>query len=127
MDVMCGRCRGLGGRKKTVGACLVTPSADGKPGKQVRGFGTVTADLLTLSDWLTEHGVTHVAMKSSGVSWKPTWNLLEDTFQLLLADAQHTKTVPSRKSDVKDREWIADLLPHGSLKASFVPDRAGGI
>jgi transposase len=89
----------------------------------IRTFGTMTCDLLALSDWLAEGGVTHVAMESTGVYWKPLYNLLEGSFTLLLVNAQHIQQVPGRKSDVKDCEWIADLLRHGLLKASFVPDR----
>jgi transposase len=83
----------------------------------------MTEDLLTLADWLTAMGVTHVAMESTGVYWKPIYNLLEATFALLLVNAQHIKMVPGRKTDVKDCEWIADLLRHGLLRSSFVPDR----
>jgi transposase len=84
----------------------------------------MTGDLLALADWLTAEGVTHVAMEATGSSWKPVWNLLEGSFDLLLANAQHSKAVPGRKTDVKDAEWIADLLRHGLLRPSFVPDRA---
>jgi transposase len=84
----------------------------------------MTDDLLALADWLGERGVTYVAMESTGVFWKPLWNLLEDRFALLLVNAQHVKAVPGRKTDVRDCEWLADLLRHGLLKASFVPDRA---
>src|SRR4029077_650815 len=83
----------------------------------------MTDDIVNLANWLSAEGVTHVAMESTGVYWKPIWNLLENRFELLLANAQHIKTVPGRKTDVKDSEWIADLLRHGLLKASFVPDR----
>ncbi len=83
----------------------------------------MTGDLLELADWLTSHGVTPVAMESTGVYWKPVWNLLEDSFMLLLVNAQHVKAVPGRKTDVKDAEWLADLLRHGLLRGSFVPDR----
>ena len=86
-------------------------------------MGTMTADLLELADWLEAGGVTHVAMESTGVYWKPIWNLLESRFTLLLVNAGHIKAVPGRKSDVRDAEWIADLLRHGLLRASFVPDR----
>src|SRR5205085_11424739 len=96
---------------------------DGAPRKQVRTFGTMTADLLELSDWLTEAAVTHVAMESTGVYWKPIWNLLEGGFELVLANAARIKAVPGRKTDVRDCEWIADLLRHGLLQASFIPDR----
>src|SRR5215210_1136938 len=83
----------------------------------------MTEDLLALSDWLAEANCTHVAMESTGVYWKPLWNLLEGSFELLLVNARHMKAVPGRKTDVKDCEWIADLLRHGLLKSSFVPER----
>jgi len=105
-------------------ACLISPGAGGQVRKEVRTFGTMTDELLALGDWLTEAGCTHVAMESTGVYWKPIWNLLEGSFELLLANAQHIKAVPGRKTDVRDCEWIADLLRHGLLRASFVPDRA---
>jgi transposase len=91
--------------------------------KEVRTFGTMTDELLALGDWLAAAGCTHVALESTGVYRKPIWNVLEGQFELLLANAQHIKQVPGRKTDVKDAEWIADLLRHGLLRASFVPDR----
>ena len=123
MDVLYERCCGLDIHKKTVVACLITPGADGKPRKEIRSFGTMTDELLQLADWLAAAGCTHVAMESTGVYWKPIYNLLEDTITLLLANARHMKAVPGRKTDVRDCEWIADLLRHGLLKASYVPDR----
>jgi transposase len=84
----------------------------------------MTDELLALADWLAAEGITHVAMEATGSYWKPIWNLLESSFALLLANAQHIKAVPGRKTDVKDAEWIADLLRHGLLRPSFVPDRA---
>jgi transposase len=123
MDVIYERCCGIDIHRKTVVACVIVPGPTGAPRKQVRTFGTMTADLLTFADWLTTQGVTHVAMESTGVYWKPVWNLLEDAFTLLLVNAQHIKAVPGRKTDVRDCEWIADLLRHGLLAPSFVPDR----
>jgi transposase len=123
MDVIYPRCCGLDVHKKSVVACLVTPGADGRPTKEVRTFGTMTADLLELADWLAERGVTHVALESTGVYWQPIWNVLEDQFALVLANARHSKAVPGRKTDVKDSEWLADLLRHGLLQPSFVPER----
>ena len=123
MDVIYERCCGLDIHKKTVVACVLI-SRPGRPAhKELRTFETMTGDLLDLADWLTSHGVTHVAMESTGVYWKPVWNLLEDSFTLLLVNAQHVKAVPGRKTDVKDAEWLADLLRHGLLRGSFVPDR----
>jgi len=123
MDVIYQRCCGLDIHKKTVAACLIAPGPPGQIRKQVRTFGTMTTDLLALSDWLASEGVTHVALESTGIYWKPVYNLLEGSFALLLANAQHIKAVPGRKTDVRDCEWIADLLRHGLLRGSFVPDR----
>jgi transposase len=95
----------------------------GAPQKEIRTFGTMTEDLLELTDWLAAAGCTHVAMESTGVYWKPLYNLLEATFTPLLVNARHIKSVPGRKTDVKDCEWIADLLRHGLLRGSFVPER----
>src|SRR5262249_4013598 len=117
------RCCGLDIHKQTVLACVVVPGAGKQPHKEVRTFKTMTADLLELADWLTSEGVTHVALESTGVYWKPAWNVLEASFTLLLVNARHIKQVPGRKTDVRDCEWIADLLRHGLLRASFVPDR----
>jgi transposase len=98
--------------------------AEGKKRKEKRRFGTFTEELLKLVEWLRECGVTHVAMESTGVYWKPVWNLLEGQFtEVLLVNAQHIKAVPGRKTDQKDSEWIAQLLQHGLLKASFIPPR----
>ena len=91
--------------------------------KETQSFETMTASLLVLSDWLTSYGVTHVAMESTGEYWKPIYNILEENFEVLLVNAQHIKAVPGRKTDVKDSEWIADLLRHGLLKASFIPPK----
>ncbi|MCH6564229.1 MAG: PAS domain S-box protein, partial [Myxococcales bacterium] len=91
--------------------------------EELRSFGTMTPDLLELSDWLAAAGCTHVAMESTGVYWKPIYNILEGSFELLLVNAQHIKTVPGRKTDVKDSEWIAELLQHGLLRGSFVPQQ----
>jgi transposase len=123
MDVVHTRCCGIDIHKKTAVACLIVPGPDGQPGKTVRTFGTMTDDLLALADWLTSEGVSHVALEATGVYWKPVWNLLEASFALVLANPQHIKAVPGRKTDVKDAEWIADLLRHGLLRGSFVPDR----
>src|SRR5207247_11263522 len=116
MKVLYERCCGLDIHKKSIVACLLTPQ-----GKQVRTFGTMTDDILKMADWLGQEGCTHVAMESTGVFWKPIYNLLEGEFELLVVNAQHIKAVPGRKTDVKDSEWIADLLQHGLLRASFIP------
>jgi transposase len=123
MDVTYPRCCGLDVHKREVVACVLTTAPDGTPQQAVRAFGTMTADILALADWLTAHEVTHVAMESTGVYWKPIWNLLEEPFELLLVNARHVKAVPGRKTDVRDCEWLADLLRHGLLTGSFVPDR----
>jgi transposase len=118
MEVVNPRCCGLDVHKKTVVACVIT---SGK--KETRTFLTMTNDLLKLKEWLKECGVTHIAMESTGVLWKPIYNLLEDGFNVAVANASHIKAVPGRKTDVKDAEWIADLLRHGLVSASFIPDR----
>src|ERR687885_344274 len=123
MEVVYERCCGLDVHKETVVACVVVPGAGKQPHKEIRTFNTMTTDLLQLADWLTAQGVTHVAHESTGVYWKAPWNILESSFTLLLVNAQHIKQVPGRKTDVRDCEWIADLLRHGLLRASFVPDR----
>ena len=118
MDSIIERCCGLDVHKKSVVACAVTPE-----GQEVRTFRTMTKDLLELSDWLKDHRVTHAAMESTGVYWKPVYNLLEADFTVWVVNAHHMKAVPGRKTDVKDAEWIADLLRHGLLRPSFIPDR----
>lgn len=123
MEVVHVRCCGLDIHKKLIVACAVTPASHGQPSRQVRTFGTMTDELQLLADWLSGLGVTHVAMESTGSYWKPIFNVLEEQFELLLVNAQHLKAVPGRKTDVKDAEWIADLLRHGLLKPSFIPDR----
>jgi transposase len=122
MQVVYERCCGLDIHKKTVVACVMITHPDGTVQRRVRTFATMTADLLALSDWLRGWGVTHVAMESTGVYWQPVFNILEDeTRTLLLVNAQHIKTVPGRKTDVRDSEWLAELLRHGLLRASFIP------
>jgi transposase len=123
MDVIYERCCGLDIHKTSVVACLLISPPQGETVRAIRTFGTMTEDLLGLADWLAEVGCTHVAMESTGVYWKPIWNLLEDTFALLLVNPRHLKAVPGRKTDVADAEWIADLLRHGLLQGSYVPDR----
>jgi transposase len=115
-------CAGLDVHKSTVVACVRRQRGPRRAEQQTRSFGTTTAGLLELADWLAEEGVSHVAMESTGVYWKPVWNLLEGLFEMLLVNAQHIKQVPGRKTDVKDAEWIAQLLQHGLLRSSFVPD-----
>ena len=121
METIYACCAGLDVHKTTVVACVRRVDPAGRVREQVRTFGTMTADLLALSDWLAEAGVTHVAMESTGVYWKPIFNLLEGRFEVMLVNAQHIKQVPGRKTDVKDCQWIAQLLQHGLLRGSFVP------
>ncbi len=121
MDTLFPRCAGIDVHKANVVVCVRLGDRPGKAVEEVRTFPTMTRDLLALSDWLAEHGVTHVAMESTGVYWKPVFNLLGGRFQVILVNAEHIKQVPGRKTDVKDCAWIAQLLQHGLLKASFVP------
>ena len=123
MDVIYPQCCGLDVHKKTVAACLITSTAGAEPVKEIRTFSTMTTDLLALADWLQEAGCTHVAMESTGVYWRPVYNLLEGQFELLVVNAQHIKAVPGRKTDVKDATWIAELLRHGLLRGSFIPSK----
>jgi transposase len=121
MQVVYTHCAGLDVHKKTVVACCVTPGPSGQPQFETRTFGTMTHELLALADWLSQQGVTHVALESTGEFWKPVFNILEGAFIIVVANAQHIKNVPGRKTDVQDAAWIADLLRHGLLRASFIP------
>jgi transposase len=121
MDTLYPRCAGIDVHKNNVVVCVRCAGHAGKATEQVRTFSTMTAGLLALSDWLADHRVTHVAMESTGVYWKPVFNLLEGRFAVILVNAEHIKKVPGRKTDVKDCQWIAQLLQHGLLKASFIP------
>lgn len=117
MQVIYQYCAGLDVHKKTVVACR----RNGRKQQEIKSFGTTTPELLELVDWLLEWGCSHVAMESTGDYWKPIYNLLEGSFQVLLVNAKHVKNVPGRKTDVKDAQWLADLLQHGLLRASFIP------
>jgi transposase len=119
MDVLHAHCAGLDVHKDTVVACARVGGA--KVLHHLETFPTTTRGLLALSEWLSGHGVTHVAMEATGVYWKPVWHLLEGNFELTLANPQHIKSVPGRKTDVRDAQWIADLMAHGLIEASFVP------
>ena len=112
---------GLDVHRDTVAACVRVPGMQGDREQHVRTFGTTAAELLALRDWLEAHAVTHVAMESTGVYWKPVFYVLEDAFTCLLVNAAHIKQVPGRKTDVLDCIWIAQLLEHGLLRGSFVP------
>ncbi len=116
MKILYERCAGLDVHKKTVVACVLVFEGAREVQHETRTFGTMTADLLALSDWLTAWGGTHVAMESNGDYWKPVFNLLEGAFEVLLVNPQHVKAVPGRKTDVKDAEWLAELLQHGLLR-----------
>ena len=123
MELLHRRCCGLDVHKDTVVACLRLVS-NGKVTTEVRTFRTITADLLKLSEWLAANDCTHVAMEATGVYWKPVWHILDDgEFVLVLANAAHVKNVPGRKTDVNDAMWLAELLAHGLIRASFVPDQ----
>ena len=135
MDILYPHCAGLDVHKKTVVARRLSSDPTGKPVGETRTFSTMTGDLLALSDWLHAGGCPHVAMESSGEYWKPIYNILEGQFEILVVNAQraakrrlrsgwHIKAVPGRKTDIKDAEWIAQLLQHGLLSASFVPPSA---
>ena len=119
MQVIYERCCGMDIHKKTITACMITPE-----GKEIRTFGTMTNEIQALVNWLKEHQCDTVAMESTGVYWKPIYNLLElSEIEAMVVNAQHIKAVPGRKTDVKDAEWIADLLRHGLLKGSYIPSR----
>ena len=121
MQVVYERCCGIDVHKQTVVACVIVPGPDGQPLKETRTFATMTEDLAGLADWLASLGVTHVAMESTGVYWKPVYNLLDDRFAILVVNAEHIKALAGRKTDVQDAEWLTDLLRHGFLKGSFIP------
>jgi transposase len=120
MDLLHAKCAGLDVHQRTVVACARIVAGSSVTHDR-RTFGTTTADLMALRDWLTAHGCTHVAMESTGVYWKPIWQVLEGRFELVLANARHIRNIPGRKSDVSDATWIADLLAHGLIRGSFVP------
>ena len=124
MQIIYECCAGIDIHKKVVVVCLLLLNAAGQRVKEVRSYRTTTAGLLALRDWLETAGCTHVAMESTGVYWKPVYNLLEGACELLVVNAQHIKVVPGRKTDVKDAEWIAELLAHGLLTSSFIPPTA---
>jgi len=121
MQVVHARCAGLDVHKRTVVACVLLTQPEGTVERDVRTFGTMTAELLALADWLTAREITQVAMESTGVYWRPVFNLLEAGRTVVLVNPQHMKAVPGRKTDIKDAEWLADLLRHGLLTASFIP------
>ena len=117
------RCCGIDVHKRMIVACVIVPDSAGQVVKEIRTYGTMRGELQTLVAWLHAVGCTHVAMESTGVYWKPVYNVLEGEFELLVTNAEHMKKVPGHKTDVSDAEWIADLLRHGLLKGSFIPTR----
>jgi transposase len=123
LSVLYACCAGLDVHKDTVVACVLLTTAKGKVSTTIRTFATPTASLQQLADWLVSQAVTHVAMESSGIYWRPVFNLLEGRVEVILVNAAHMKAVPGRKTDVKDAQWIAELLRHGLLTASFIPPK----
>ena len=123
ISVLYASCAGLDVHKETVVACLMLTSPLGKLKREVRTFATTMSGLQNLAQWLVSQGVTHVAMESSGIYWRPVFNVLESHCEVILVNAAHMKAVPGRKTDIKDSEWIADLLRHGLLTASFIPPK----
>jgi transposase len=121
MQVQHTRCAGLDVHKKTVVACILTTSPDGQVQRYRDSFSTMTSGLMALDDWLSNHDVSQVAMESTGIYWRPVFTILEATRSVMVVNAQHIKAVPGRKTDVKDAEWIAELLRHGLLQPSFIP------
>lgn len=122
MEVTFSHCAGLDVHKKTVTACVIVPKAAGGIKKVVKTFSTMTADLEALAAWLASYAVTHVAMESTGVYWKPVYNILAEQMESWVVNARHLKQVPGRKTAVKDAEWIAQLMRHGLLEPSFIPE-----
>lgn len=123
MESIISRCAGLDVHKESVEADVRRLEPNGSLHHETRRWGTMTRDLLAMADWMAAQGVTHVAMESTGVYWKPIYNILESRFTVLLVNAHHLKQVPGRKSDFRDCQWIAQLLQHGLLKGSFIPPR----
>ncbi len=121
MNIVYERCAGIDVHKRNALVCANVPDQQGQRAQERQTFSTMTPDVLRMRTWLKTLGVTHVAMESTGVYWKPLYNLLEGHFEVLIVNAQHIKAVPGRKTDVKDAEWIADLLQHGLLRPSFIP------
>ncbi len=123
MEVRFPRCAGIDVHKRTVVACRIVLTDDGEWLRETRTYGTTTEDLLRLSDWLAAGDCTHVGLESTGEFWKPVFNLLEGSFVVWLLNAQRVRAIPGRKTDVRDAEWIAELLRHGLAEPSFIPPR----
>lgn len=122
MEILYARCAGLDVHKESIAACVLTPGDEAEPNREFGEFGTTTGELKRLREWLQQNGVTHAAMESTGVYWKPVFNILESACQLIVVNARHIKQVPGRKTDKADCAWIGSLLRHGLLEASFVPE-----
>jgi transposase len=123
MKAMIERCCGIDVHKKTIWVCLLVGPAGGEPQATIKSFPTMTQGLLACRDWLVSAGCTHVAMESTGVYWKPVFNILEDSLEVILANARQVKHVPGKKTDIQDCQWLADLLRHGLIKGSFIPPK----
>ena len=121
MAILYPRCAAIDVHKRTAVAAVGWVDAQGRRQRQVRTYATMTADLERLRQWFAEHGVTHVAMESTGVYWKPLFNLLAEHFTVVLANAAHVQAVPGRKTDVRDSEWLLELMQHGLIRGSFIP------
>ncbi len=121
MQVTHQQCAGIDIHKKTVVVCCLSVDANGQPQRETRTYGTTTRDLLSLCDWLSRVAITHVAMESTGEYWKPVYNLLEGSFEVMVVNSHHFKQVPGRKTDVKDAQWLAELLSYGLVRGSFIP------
>lgn len=123
MEVIYEKCCGIDVHKETLTACIMIGDGGKVTKKDVKTLSTMTEDLERLRDWLKAEGVTHIAMESTGIYWRPVFNILEDDFEIILANARHIKNVPGRKTDVKDSEWICKLLRSGLISGSFIPPR----
>jgi transposase len=123
MEAIIERCCGIDVHKKTITVCLMIGAAGESARTTIKTFSTLTPDLLACRDWLIAEGCTHAVLESTGVYWKPLFNVLEDAIEVVLANARHVKNVPGRKTDVKDCEWLAQLLRHGLIKGSFIPPK----
>lgn len=121
MQITHERCAGIDVHKKTVVVCCLSVGPNGKPKRETRTYGTTTCELLSLCDWLSSQDMTHVAMESTGEYWKPVYNLLESSYEVMVVNSHHFKQVPGRKTDVKDAEWLAELLSYGLVRGSFIP------
>src|SRR5438034_113641 len=123
MDTLVERCAGLDVHKDTVAACVRVPGPSGGRHQEVHTFGTTTSELLALRDWLAAHRIALVGMESTGIYWRCVYQVLEDDFECWVLNARHLRNVPGRKTDVKDAEWIAQLVEHGLVRPSFVPPK----